>query len=162
MCSWSVLNVLWEFKRCKKWEEKRYLKNVEARARILGQKTRKPLKFGQKGHKTNAQGAVRKRCTYSAQLLSTFQRIGAVRALYKSALRTAPLVLQCLPAARTVTETGITFYRNIGIVIRKNRWKVDSWGFQKIGSMKPISIWGERYGPRNIGVLHKSFPFQPF
>ena len=60
------------------------------------------------------------------------------------------------PAARTVTETGITLSTNIGIKLLMNRWKEDFWSFPTICSSQPSSIGGERNGPRKLTVLQEA------
>ena len=102
------------------------------------ERTRLPLKFGQKTHNWSP----RRWCGRWSSGAWAFSSVFS------------------FSASRTVTKTTITSFRNTGIVIRKNRWKEHSRGFPKIGSTKPGSIWGGRYGPRNIGVLHELLPFQ--
>ena len=63
----------------------------------------------------------------------------------------------------SITKMVITFSRRLGIVIRKNRWKVDFRRFLYIYYLKYDSIRGERYASSKLDFLYKYFTFSaPF
>ena len=89
-------------------------------------------------------------CTSSGNLLLWV----AAQVAWEALASWAAWAAENISAWPSVTKSVITSSRNIGIAIRKVRRKLDFRGFQSIGGRTHNSIGAERYGPRNIEVLH--------